>query len=116
MSGLSGAPAEAGVSVLQLAASGVGGPLLYGLMAKVRARAEGRAGAPVWQPLAELRRLMGKERVHAEHSSAVLPLAPLALTASAATAAAIPWKRGHFPLADSCHFGRFPDYRTPVHL
>jgi hypothetical protein len=29
---------------------------------------------------------------------------------------AIPWKRGHFPLADSCHFGRFPDYRTPVHL
>ena len=29
---------------------------------------------------------------------------------------AIPWKRGHFPLADSCDFGRFPDYRTPVHL
>jgi hypothetical protein len=29
---------------------------------------------------------------------------------------AIPWKRGHFPLADSCNFGRFSDYRTPVHL
>ena len=29
---------------------------------------------------------------------------------------AIPWKRGHFPLADSCNFGRSSDYRTPVHL
>jgi len=30
--------------------------------------------------------------------------------------AAIPWKRGHFPLADSCNFGCSSDYRTPVHL
>ena len=30
--------------------------------------------------------------------------------------AAIPWKRGHFPLADSCDFGSSSDYRTPVHL
>ncbi len=29
---------------------------------------------------------------------------------------AIPWKRGHFPLADSCDFGSSSDYRTPVHL
>jgi hypothetical protein len=29
---------------------------------------------------------------------------------------AIPWKRGHFPLADSCNFGSSSDYRTPVHL
>ena len=32
---------------------------------------------------------MGKERVHAEHSSVVLPLAPLVLTASAAAAVMI---------------------------
>jgi formate hydrogenlyase subunit 4 len=81
--------AQAGVSAMQLAAACAGGPLLYGLMAKVRARAEGRAGAPVRQPLLDLRKLMGKERVHAEHSSVVLPLAPLVLTASAAAAVMI---------------------------
>ena len=81
--------AEAGVSAVQLAAACTGGPLLYGLMAKVRARAEGRVGAPVRQPLLDLRKLMGKERVHAEHSSVVLPLAPLVLTASTATAVMI---------------------------
>ena len=29
---------------------------------------------------------------------------------------AIPWKRGHFPLADSCNFASSSEYRTPVHL
>ncbi len=81
--------ASAGVSVIQLGAAVTGGPLLYGLMAKVRARAEGRAGAPVRQPLLDLWKLAGKERIHASHSSAVLPLAPLVLIASAAAAVAI---------------------------
>jgi len=81
--------ASAGVSVIQVGAAVTGGPLLYGLMAKVRARAEGRAGAPVRQPLLDLRKLAAKERVHAEHASAVLPLAPLVLVASAAAAVAI---------------------------
>ena len=81
--------AQAEVSAMQLAAACAGGPLLYGLMAKVRARAEGRVGAPIRQPLLDLRKLMGKERVHAEHSSVVLPLAPLVLTASAAAAVMI---------------------------
>ncbi len=58
-------------------------------MAAVRARAEGRVGAPVRQPLLDLRKLAAKERIHASHSSAVLPLAPLVLVASAAAAAAI---------------------------
>lgn len=81
--------AQAATSALQLIAACIGGPLLYGLMAKVRARAEGRAGAPVRQPLLDLRKLIGKERIHAEHSSMVLPLAPLVLTASAAAAVMI---------------------------
>jgi formate hydrogenlyase subunit 4 len=81
--------ASAGVSVIQLGAAVTGGPLLHGLMAKVRARAEGRAGAPVRQPLLDLWKLAAKERIHAEHSSAVLPLAPLVLIASSATAVAI---------------------------
>jgi formate hydrogenlyase subunit 4 len=81
--------ASAGVSVIQLAAAVTGGPLLYGLMAKVRARAEGRAGAPVRQPLLDLRKLAAKEHIHARDSSAVLPLAPLVLIASTAAAVAI---------------------------
>ena len=43
--------------------SSLGGPLLLGLMAKVRARAEGRLGAPIRQPLRDLRKLLGK-RAH----------------------------------------------------
>ena len=87
---MSAAPlAAAGVSVLQLGAVMTGGPLLYGLMAKVRARAEGRVGAPIRQPLLDLRKLAGKERIHAGNSSAVLPLAPLVLIASTAAAVAI---------------------------
>ena len=81
--------ASAGVSVIQLAAAVTGGPLIYGLMAKVRARAEGRAGAPVRQPLLDLRKLAAKEHIHARDSSAVLPLAPLVLIASTAAAVAI---------------------------
>jgi len=81
--------ASAGVSVIQLAAAVTGGALIYGLMAKVRARAEGRAGAPVHQPLLDLRKLAAKERIHASHSSVVLPLAPLVLIAATAAAVAI---------------------------
>jgi formate hydrogenlyase subunit 4 len=81
--------AQAGASAIQLGAAVTGGPLLYGLMAKVRARAEGRAGAPVRQPLLDLWKLAGKERIHAGPSSAVLPLAPLVLIASTAAAVEI---------------------------
>jgi formate hydrogenlyase subunit 4 len=81
--------ASAGVSAIQLGAVVAGGPLLYGLMAKVRTRAEGRAGAPVRQPLLDLWKLAGKERIHAGNSSVVLPLAPLVLIASTAAAVVI---------------------------
>jgi formate hydrogenlyase subunit 4 len=81
--------ASAGVSAIQLGAAVAGGPLLYGLMVKVRARAEGRVGAPVRQPLLDLWKLAGKERIHAWHSSVVLPLAPLVLIASTAAAVVI---------------------------
>ena len=86
---MNGAAAAAAVSVLQLAAAAAGGPLLLGLMAKVRARAEGRAGAPIRQPLLDLRRLFAKERIHAEHTSVVLALAPLVLAGSTAVAVTI---------------------------
>ena len=76
-------------SVLQVVAVLFGGPLLVGLMAKVRARAEGRIGAPIRQPLLDVRKLMTKERVHAEHASVVLSIAPFVVVASAAVAVAI---------------------------
>jgi formate hydrogenlyase subunit 4 len=84
-----GLAGSVGASAIQLAAVVIGGPLLVGLMAKVRARAEGRIGAPICQPLRDLRKLIAKERIHAEHASLVLPLAPLVLVASSAVAVAI---------------------------
>lgn len=81
--------AQIGISLLQLILAGLGGPLLLGLMVKVRARAEGRIGPPVHQPLLDLRKLLRKERIHAEHSSVVLALAPLVLVASTAVAVSI---------------------------
>ncbi len=76
-------------SVLQVAAVLVGGLLLLGLMAKIRARAEGRIGPPITQGLSDVRKLVGKEAVRAEHTSVVAALAPLVLVASAAVAAAV---------------------------
>jgi formate hydrogenlyase subunit 4 len=76
-------------SVVQLLTVALGGPLVFGLMAKVRARAEGRIGAPIHQPLRDLRKLLTKESIHAEHSSAVLSIAPFVLVATAAVAIAI---------------------------
>jgi len=76
-------------TLLQVAVVVLGGPLLMGLMAKVKARSEGRVGAPVVQPLRDLRKLLGKERLHARHSSVVLALAPMVILASTALAVAI---------------------------
>ncbi|MDA8312637.1 MAG: NADH-quinone oxidoreductase subunit H [Actinomycetota bacterium] len=76
-------------SILQVAAVAVGGPLLLGLMGRIRARAEGRVGPPVTQHLRDLRKLVRKETIRAEHTSAVSALAPLVLVASAAVAAAV---------------------------
>ncbi len=78
-----------GASVLQVAAVLLGGPLLLGLMAKIRARAEGRIGPPITQGLSDVRKLVGKEAVRAEHTSVVAALAPLVLVASTAVAAAV---------------------------
>ena len=76
-------------SLVQVVVVVFGGPLVLGLMAKVRARAEGRVGAPIHQPLRDLRKLLTKERIHAEHSSVVLAVAPFVLVATAAVAVAI---------------------------
>jgi formate hydrogenlyase subunit 4 len=84
-----GLPGRIGVSVLQVVAVAIGGPLLVGVMAKVRSRAEGRVGPPITQGLRDLRKLVRKEAIRAEHTSAVSALAPLVLVASTAVAAAL---------------------------
>ncbi len=65
------------------------GPLLVGFMAKVKARAEGRVGAPVIQIWRDVRKLLTKERLHATHASVVLALAPLVIVAASTVAVVI---------------------------
>ena len=76
-------------SVVQVVVLGLLGPLALGLMTKIRARAEGRIGAPVHQVLRDLRKLLGKERIHAEFASGVMPVVPFVLVATALVAVAI---------------------------
>ncbi len=78
-----------GASSLQVAFVAVGGPLLLGLMAKVRARAEGRVGAPVVQPLRDLRKLLARERLRPRFTSAVRVLSPLVVLAATGVAVAM---------------------------
>lgn len=66
-----------------------GAPLLVGLMRTVRARLEGRRGAPVSQPLRDVRKLFAKERIRPEHTSWVFEAAPLVVVAAALVVAAI---------------------------
>ena len=65
----------------------------------------------------------GKPWLSQDFRSAAVPIAAVLRVATRSAPAmmmmwcpAIPWKRGHFPLADSCNFGSSSDYRTPVHF
>ena len=79
----------AATSVLQVLAVLIGGPLLVGLMRKVRCRLEGRTGPPIHQVLLDLRKLAVKERTRPEGASVVFTLAPVVLVASTLVVAAI---------------------------
>jgi formate hydrogenlyase subunit 4 len=82
-------PSVIAIAVLQVVGVIVGGPLLVGLMRKVRCRLEGRAGPPIRQPLLDLRKLMRKERISPDQASWVFSAAPLVLVGSVAVASAI---------------------------
>ncbi|MDX8141478.1 NADH-quinone oxidoreductase subunit H [Lentzea sp. NBC_00516] len=66
-----------------------GSPLLVGLMRQVRARMEGRAGAGVWQPWRDLRKLLRKESITPRGTSEVFRLAPLVLVATTVVVAIV---------------------------
>jgi len=75
--------------LLQVIVVVLGGPLLVGLMRKVRCRLEGRIGPPVRQPLLDLRKLARRQRTRPEHASWMFPLAPLVLVGTTLVVAAI---------------------------
>ena len=70
------------IAVVQLALVIFVAPLLVGVIRQVRARLEGRVGAGVWQPWRDVRKLLGKNPVHADGSSWILTLGPLVLVVS----------------------------------
>ncbi len=57
-------------------------PLLIGVIRQVRARIEGRAGAGIWQPWRDVRKLLAKNPVRAADSSWMLRAGPVALMVS----------------------------------
>ena len=77
------------VGFLQVVVLVAGAPILAGLVRKVRARLEGRAGPPIAQPWRDLRKLLGKERIVPEHTSWVFAVAPLVVMCSVGLVAAI---------------------------
>ena len=70
------------VSLVQVATALLGGPLLVGLMRKVRCGIEGRVGPPIWQPILDLRKLARRERTSPENATWIFPIAPVALVAT----------------------------------
>jgi len=76
-------------AILQAALVVGGAPLLVGIMRRVRAVLEGRAGPPIVQPWRDLRKLMHKDRVIPANSGWVFSTTPLVLVATAVLAAGI---------------------------
>jgi formate hydrogenlyase subunit 4 len=75
--------------VVQLVLVVGGAPVLVGVMRQVRARLEGRAGAGIWQPWRDLRKLLGKETIRPHGTSWVFAEAPRVLLGSTLLIAAV---------------------------
>ncbi|MFG1704180.1 respiratory chain complex I subunit 1 family protein [Nonomuraea sp. M3C6] len=76
-------------AAVQVIVVAVGSPLLVGVMRQVRARLEGRAGAGIWQPWRDLRKLMRKEPITPHGTGWVFRAAPLLLAGTALVVAAV---------------------------
>jgi formate hydrogenlyase subunit 4 len=80
---------DAATAVIQVVAVAVGGLVLIGVMRKARARIEGRVGAPILQPLLDVRKLFRKERLRPDQATWIFPAAPVVLVATVAVAVGI---------------------------
>ncbi|MFI7226263.1 respiratory chain complex I subunit 1 family protein [Nonomuraea angiospora] len=76
-------------ATLQVVFVGVGAPLLVGVMRQARARLEGRAGAGIWQPWRDLRKLMRKQAITPHGTGWVFRAAPLLLAGTTLVVAAV---------------------------
>ena len=70
------------IALVQVVLFVVLAPVLIGVIRQVRATIEGRAGAGIWQPWRDLRKLLAKNPVRASNSSWMLKVGPVALVVS----------------------------------
>jgi formate hydrogenlyase subunit 4 len=70
---------EIAIEFLQLLIIAFGSPLLIGVIRKLKARLQGRRGATVFQPYADLRKLLLKEAVVSENTSWIFRFTPYLL-------------------------------------
>ncbi len=101
-----GSAAHAARTALEAGLLLLAAPLVTGLVQKLKARLQCRAGASVWQPYRDLLKLLRKGTVQADSASpffAAVPVLVLAATATAATMVPVLWApAGHrFPLGDA---------------
>lgn len=84
-----GGAAAVVATLLQIVLVVVTAPLLVGVMRQVRARLEGRAGAGIWQPWRDLRKLVRREPTSPVGSGWAFRLAPLMLIGTSITVTAV---------------------------
>jgi len=70
------------IALVQVVLFVVLAPVLIGVIRQVMARLEGRAGAGIWQPWRDLRKLLAKDPVRAQDSSWLLRAGPVVLLVS----------------------------------
>ena len=80
---------EIAIEILQLLIVALGSPLLVGVIRKAKARLQGRRGAPIFQPYADIRKLFSKEVVVSENSSWLFRFTPYLLATTMLLAALI---------------------------
>lgn len=80
---------EAAVVIAQTIIAVALAPGLVGLIRLMKARLQGRRGAPLWQPYAELRKLFAKERVVSHTASWLFHAAPFVVFGTSVAVAAL---------------------------
>ena len=77
------------IELLQLLLVALGSPVLVGLIRKAKARLQGRRGATIFQPYADLRKLFFKQAVISENTSWIFRFTPYLLATTLLLAALI---------------------------
>jgi formate hydrogenlyase subunit 4 len=80
---------EIAIELTQLLMVAFGSPLLIGVIRKLKARLQGRRGATIFQPYADLRKLLLKEVVLSENTSWIFRFTPYLLATTMLLAALI---------------------------